>query len=647
MSQLQEVLNKMRGVVPYRDKDIKALNMSRSASAGKIDDPEYAEYAGISNDPWVSIDMVKTFARTFKNKLAGSPFRPRSDKMYAMGKVIKLDGKIENAVEATMNDGFDFHGVGFKNGIPLVIQFDARYVLYDGEDPTLKDCKNFVAFRIEHKSFEEMENNVYANYPSEFVRYDPTCEKVITYHYHTIEKEVPLTDKVGQPMLDELGNVQTEIKNVWVKDTYKNYDAEPEREEIPNIDRVPVVRFTGERVELSDKRWHYRGLYWTMGSLQKALCCSATKVQTRIATEDDANWTASSASIANNAPSWDGQGVRQYDVIDVNGKPIDAPKQIVHDNQFLVSSFNIWKDTMQMMLNPIAISKSDAVSEEEVRARNEVRDAICNAFLRPAQEAVAEIYRLINSMYTGDNSEVEIVNGFLENEKRSKEKSEAMFIYNIAKESGLNTQGFAQLFVDKSDLDSNDKEYLLNTFKQDPMASPKVVQLNAQIQQLNNTIQQMTLENTMLKNRVADRIERNDNYIAQQERKYRSDLAFRYWQEEQKQTTNALMEVLKQAMSQGNNELAMQIVDRIMQQSPNPLVQQDQVIDAYADENMTTQQDITMRGNPNMLGQQTIMGGANVGGQQPMNQSMQNAVNNVQQQQREQLLAQRLAKRGM
>ena len=642
MSELQTVINNMRGVLAYRNKDIKSLDMSRSASAGRINDPEFAEYAGVNNDPWISIDMVKTFVRTYKNKLSGSPFRPRDDRMYAMGKVIKLDGKIEDAVETTMNDGFAFYGVAFKDGIPVVQEFDARYVLYDGEERTLRDCKNFLCFRIEHKSFEEIESGDFANYPAEYVKYDPTCEKVISYHYHKVANE----EDEGEH---------------WVLDTYENYDAEPIRQVLPNIDRVPVVRFTGEKVELSDQRYHYRGLYWTMGSIQKALCASATKLQTRVVTEDDANYIATTQSMAGNAPSWDGVGVRQWNYVNNMGQNNDkGPTPITHDNQTLLASVNVWKETMQMMLNPIAVSKSDAVSEEEVRARNEVRDSICNSFLRPACEAVAEIYRLINAMYQGNNAEVEIVNGFLENAKRTKEKGELNFIYEKAKESGLNTQGIVQLMLSKSDLDATDKEAVAATFKQDPMASPKVVQLNTQIQQLNQTIQKLNLENTMLKNRVADRIERNDNYIEQQERKYRSDLAFKYWQEEQKQTTNALMEVLKQAVQAGNNDIALQIVDRISQQSVNPLVQQDQIIDAYAQQNKTTAEDLAMRGNPNALSQQTMMGGANNPNaqrqaqvqqtiapqsvqQQGVNPAMQNAVQQQMQAQAKQQLAQRLA----
>lgn len=577
MSKLSDVLEHLRGTLSYRDIDMKSLDMSRKAAAGNLTDEDYAQWAAITKDPYVSIDLVKTFIRTFKSKLSKNPFRPKDDETWAMGEVIKLNELIEEGLESTMQDGFTYYGVGVENGFPVVKKLDARYVLFDGSEATLKDCKNFVAFRIEPLSFDEMDANISKNYPSEYVTYDSTCEKVITSHYHT--------KKITEETIDELTGLPVKnTKTVWVLDVYNDYDAKPITTIIPNIDRCPVVRFVGEKVELHDKRDHYRGLYWTMGSLQKAFQLAATKMQIRVASEDDSNWLADNESISDLHDSWAGQGVRTYHGSDLNGNQVQPPIPVRHDNQFLIQTFNAWQACIQMMLSPLAESGSEAVTEKEVEARNEVRDAIASSFLRPAENTIGEIYRLIRSLTMNDSRPVQIVSGFLENEKRIKEKGELQFIYGLAKESGLNAQGIVQLMTDKSDLDLETKNFIKQSFMQDPYASPVVVQLKTQIQQLQGTIQQQNQKMAILQLQASQRMERQAEYTAMQERVKRAEIEFKRWKEEQEQTQQGRMEILKSALQMGNIEMALRLLEGMAQQAPSPLVTDNPSIDAYTEE---------------------------------------------------------------
>lgn len=626
MSQLQNVLDKLRGTLKYRDIDIKSLDMSRKAAAGNLTDEDYAQWAAITDDPYVSIDLVKTYIRTFKNKLANNPFRPKDDETWAIGELIHLNEKIESGLENTMQDGFTYYGTGIKDGRPIVQQMDARYCIHDGSEPTLKDCKNFVSFSIEPLSFDEIDSNNGRNYPSEFVKFDPTCEKVITSHYHTkIKTEVTIDPTTG-----------LEVKNkreIWVLDVYEDYDSKPTTTEIPQVDRCPVVRFVGEKVELSDKRDHYRGLYWTMGSLQKAFQLAATKMQTRVALEDDANYIADAESISDKKASWAGQGVREYHGGNLNGEKITPPIPIQHDNAFLLQTFNAWQACINMMLSPLAQSGSDAVTEEEVKARNEVRDAIAASFLRPAQNTIAEIYRLIRSFLRNDQSEVVIVSGFLESEKRMKEKGELEYLYTKAKDSGLNPQGIVQLMVNKSDLEAESKQIILGTLQQDPYASPLVVQLKTQIQQLQDTIQQQNQKMAILQMQASQRMERQAEYTAMQERVKRAELEFKRWKEEQEQTQAGRMELLKAALQMQNLQMAMQLVEGMAVQAPSPLVTSNPSIDAYTDETRSL-----MASNANLPQQEQVR-------PQQNSQAMQQAIANQQAMMARQQLAQNLANR--
>ena len=122
-------------------------------------------------------------------------------------------------------------------------------------------------------------------------------------------------------------------------------------------------------------------------------------------------------------------------------------------------------------------------------ARNEVKDAITNEYLSKFVDSVEEVYRCIVMLNGGPKSKVKICGGFLENVKRQKADAELMGLYNLAKESGLNTQGFVYMKLANSDLPTSVKIKLEETFKQDPYASPLVVQLKQQIGQLSTQLQ--------------------------------------------------------------------------------------------------------------------------------------------------------------
>lgn len=551
---LEDVLSKFSSRLSYRKKDIEALNMSRKAASGRLDDDDYKEWAAITADPIVSINYVKTFITVLKTQLAASPMRPKDDRLWAMGEAIKLNPKVDSQFEDLLNDGFSYAGVGMNNGWPRIETIDARYILHDGIDHTLRDAKNVVVFQIKPLSFQEQDDPSYENdAATEYVTYDTATEKVITSYYH-------------------------EENGVWLLDIYDKNDDKPERIVLKNLTRVPIVRFTGDKVELSDKRFHYRGLYYTFGSLQKALVLAATKAQIRCATQDDSNYIASSESLMDRKESWAGVGVREYNADTLNGQKRDAPIPIPHDNQFLLNCVNIWKAAISDMLGPVVQSGSEAVTREEVMARNQVRDAIANSFLIPASESVAELYRVIQMFVTGEDKEVVIVGGMLEAAKRSKEKGELEFLYIKAKEAGLNTQGLVREMLEISDLGSEVKNRVSQSFMEDPYASPVVQQLKQQIQQLQQLMQNKDYQIALLKAQASNRLERQAEWTASQERIKRLGFQVDEWKEEQKQTQEARMALLEAAIAQNNLPLAMEIYKQISATSSplqaNPIVDQ-------------------------------------------------------------------------
>lgn len=561
---LATVLSKMEQRLNYRSKDLRALDLSRKAAAGTLMEGDYKEWAAINNDPMVSINYVKTFIINLSTQLNAAPMRPDDDDVYAMGVAAALCQKTREAAQNVFNDGYCYYGVGRSNGRPSIEEIDARYIIHDGIERTLKDAENVIVFSVRPLSMEEQDDMDRAELPSvgQYVEYDSDTETVVVSYYHRITVN-------GEKM--------------WVLDVYDTDIENPTRVVLNGLGRCPIVRFTGDSVELSDKRKHFRGLYYTFGSLQKALSLAATKVQIRAATQDDANYLLDNNSISDTRESWAGVGAREYKSQNINGTQNATPIPIQHDNAFLVQCVNLWQNVISSMLGPVVQSGSEAVTREEVLNRNQVRDAIINYYLVPISEAYAELYRVMFSLMGQGDRTVQMVGGLLDNIKRDKYKGELTVAYNLAKESGLNTQGIVQVITKRLDIEEEDRAYILDTYKQDPYASPVVLELKQKLTAEQELNKKMEFQIALLKGQLTTRIDRNAESVASTERIKRNELMYKQWATEQEQNQQALMEVLKFAMAQNNMPLVAQTMATIKEQS-SPLLANAQM-EALADAN--------------------------------------------------------------
>lgn len=536
---LNNILEKFKYRISYRDQDRTALDISRRAAAGSLGEKEYSEWALISNDPLVVINYINTFIIILASKLASAPFRPDDDILNETLLEMRINAQFVELYKLTLNDGYAFLGLGLDNGKSIANIIDARSIMFNGEDPTLRDATELVVFEVLPRTADE---NFISEFPSGYVEFDNTCEKVRTSYYHK------------------------ENGAIWL-DIYEEGQADPVTHiQVPNVDRIPVVRFFGERFELSDKRYHYRGLYYKLAGIAKATALAATKVQIRVATSDDSNYMGATDAISNHKNEWQNSGLRTFDAVDANGNPIKDPViPIPHDNDFLIRALELWKNVTADMLGPVVQSSSEAITREEVLARNEVRDAIANTYLNNMAESVSEVYRIINSMMNGNTAKVLVQGGFLEAQQQQKRVAEITNIYNLAKDSGLNAQGFIFEVLANSSLPLRMKQRVGNLLMQDPFASPKVVQLTQQIQQLQQTIQKQANRITELRIMASQRMERQAEWVASQERIKRFEIMFKQWQQENKDTQEARMEVLRQLLSRGDTFGAMAMLQAIQQ----------------------------------------------------------------------------------
>lgn len=589
--QLNQILERFKSKLSYREQDRKALDISRAAAAGSLGENDYSEWALISNDPLVVVNYVKTFITTLASKLSSAPFRPQEDTLNEMMVKMRINSLFTELYKMTLADGYSFLGLGLKDGMPVADIVDARSIMFNGNDPTLKDATELVVFEVLPKT---QDDTFISDFPSGYVEFDNIVEKVRTSYYYKKDGKVNL-------------------------DIYEEGVDKPQHFEIPNVDRIPVVRFYGEKFELQDRRYHYRGLYYQLAGIIKATALAATKIQIRVAMSDDDNYLASSDAIANNKNQWRNAGVKEWDSLDVNGNPIKDPIQPVpHDNAFLIQAFEMWKNATSDMLGPVVQSSSEAITREEVLARSEVRDAIANTYLANVADAVAEVYRIIQSMTTGNNAPVVVQGGFLEASQRTKFMQQITGIYNVAKESGLNAQGFIFEILANSELPYDMKERIGNILMQDPFASPKVVQLTQQLTQAQQTIQQQTNTITQLRIMASQRMERQAEWVASQERIKRFEIMFKQWQQENKDTQEARMELLRTLLSQGDTAGAIALLQTIQQIDAPVLAQpatQVQMADATQDTlgeyNATISPTINGSGQPPVPG--TPTGPATVG----------------------------------
>jgi len=541
---LNQILERFQSKLSYREQDTRALDISRAAAAGSLGEHEYSEWALISNDPLVVVNYVKTFITTLASKLSSAPFRPQDDKLNEVVMNMRLNSQFTDLYKMTLADGYSFLGLGLDNGKPIANIIDARSIMFNGNDPTLKDATELIVFEVLPKSKDD---DFVSDFPSGYVEFDNQNEKVRTSYYYKQDGKINL-------------------------DIYEEGIEEPSHFEIPNVDRIPVVRFYGEKFELNDKRYHYRGLYYQLAGIIKATALAATKLQIRVAMSDDDNYLANSDAIANYKSSWKNAGVKEFSNYDANGDPINQPVQpIQHDNGFLVQALETWKNVTSDMLGPVVQSGSEAVTREEVLARSEVRDAIANTYLSNMSDSIAEVYRIINSMLTGNTAIVIVEGGFIEAAHRNKFMQQIVNVYNLAKESGLNAQGFIFEILANSELPENMKQRVGQLLMQDPFASPKVVELNQQLQKAQQTIQQQTNTITQLRIMASQRMERQAEWVASQERIKRFEIMFKQWQQENKDTQEARMEVLRKLLDNGDTFGAMAMLQAI-RQIDNPVL---------------------------------------------------------------------------
>lgn len=556
---LNQILERFQSKLSYREQDTRALDISRAAAAGSLGEHEYSEWALISNDPLVVVNYVKTFITTLASKLSSAPFRPQDDKLNEVVMNMRLNSQFTDLYKMTLADGYSFLGLGLDNGKPIANIIDARSIMFNGNDPTLKDATELVVFEVLPKSKDD---DFVSDFPSGYVEFDNQNEKVRTSYYYKQDSKINL-------------------------DIYEEGVEEPSHFEIPNVDRIPVVRFYGEKFELNDKRYHYRGLYYQLAGIIKATALAATKLQIRVAMSDDDNYLANSDAISNYKPSWRNAGVKEFSSYDANGDPINQPVQpIQHDNGFLIQALETWKNVTSDMLGPVVQSGSEAVTREEVLARSEVRDAIANTYLSNMSDSIAEVYRIINSMLTGNTATVIVEGGFIEAAHRNKFMQQIVSVYNLAKESGLNAQGFIFEILANSELPENMKQRVGQLLMQDPFTSPKVAELNQQLQKAQQTIQQQTNQITQLRIMASQRMERQAEWVASQERIKRFEIMFKQWQQENKDTQEARMEVLRKLLDNGDTFGAMAMLQAI-RQIDNPVLTepetQMQMYDATAD----------------------------------------------------------------
>lgn len=534
--QLNTILERFKSKLSYREQDKKALDISRAAASGNLGDGEYSEWALISNDPLVVVNYVKTFITTLASKLSAAPFRPSSDVLNETVVEMRLNSQFTELYKMTLSDGYSFLGLGLKDGKPIANIIDARSIMFNGNDPTLKDATELVVFEVLPKS---QDDSFISSFPSGYVEFDNQTEKVRTSYYY----------------------IKDGIVNL---DIYDEGIDEPEHYVVEGVDRIPVVRFFGEKFELSDKRYHYRGLYYQMAGVIKATALAATKTQIRVAMSDDANYIGANDAIANHMGMWKNSGVRPVDHYDANGEPIKDPViPIQHDNQFLINAFEMWKNITSDMLGPVVQSSSEAITREEVIARSEVRDAIANTYLSNMADSVAETYRIINMLMTGDKSLIIVQGGFIEAAERNKLLGNITNVYNLAKESGLNAQGFILEILANSEMPVKMKERIGALLMQDPYASPAMQALKQQIAGLQQTIQKQDQTITQLRIMASQRMERQAEYVASLERIKRFELMFKQWQQENKDTQEARMEVMRRLLDNGDTYGAMAMLQAI------------------------------------------------------------------------------------
>ena len=194
MPNLKKVLEQFDSRLAYREEDKAALDISRSLAAGNLGtDKSYAKWAAVTNDPLVVANYVKTYVTTQVSKLSGAPFRPQKEDLFGLGLNARLNSIFTLTYTNVLNDGYDYLGIGMKGGVPIVKQIDARYIMHNGDEPTLRDATDVVVFEVVPLPVDEkLAKKVTRGnrWISSYVLYDPHSERVRVTHYHKEEGRV-------------------------------------------------------------------------------------------------------------------------------------------------------------------------------------------------------------------------------------------------------------------------------------------------------------------------------------------------------------------------------------------------------------------------------------------------------------------------
>ena len=112
------------------------------------------------------------------------------------------------------------------------------------------------------------------------------------------------------------------------------------------------------------------------------------------------------------------------------------------------------------------------------------------------------------------------------------------------------------------------KERLGKLLMEDPFASPVVQQLKGQVQNLTLELQKAQQREAILRTMASQRLERQAEWVAAQKEIKRNELALKQWQQENKDTQEARMELLRDMLQKGDTIGALTLLDTIKQVDP-------------------------------------------------------------------------------
>ena len=169
-----------------------------------------------------------------------------------------------------------------------------------------------------------------------------------------------------------------------------------------------------------------------------------------------------------------------------------------------------------------------------------------------------------------------------------------------------------QILVSSS-LDQRTKDDLAKLLLSDPFASPLVQQLKTQVQQLTLELQKAQQREAILRTMASQRLERQAEWVAAQKEIKRNELTLKQWQQEDKDTQEARMELMRSFIQKGDTAAALALLDQIKQ--TDPAVALNPTLDAMANEDLQTMTSSARKDVDNVAGNSELHPG-----QQPQGQ---------------------------